>query len=307
MSKGQPLGNLLVQWSPSDRIQLETQLRDARGTITETEAQIHVAKSTVERLRKIGEQVVASKLLIEAEGNLAQLEARLSAAKVREKDLQEALDKQATEFHFRLTAPQSGQLTELNSRPGEVVSAGSVVATIYDPQELWVTVFVLPAELPLAEIPEEAQITLPGFERKPLSAKLVRVKTQIARQQQGMELVYGAASPSGLIPVGLQAEARIRVGQSKNVVQVAQSAVVQLNDRRVVYFQRSPEDFVKQFVEVEGEEDGVVYLSPTLPEGGKVVVRGAQTLLSEEYKESIQLVEEGAKDRTPELGKPQEK
>ena len=106
MSRGQLLGNLLVQWNPSDRIQLETQLRDARGTITETEAQIQVAKSTVERLRKIGEQVVASKLLIEVEGNRTQLEARLSAAKAREKDLQEALSNTATESRFRLTAPK---------------------------------------------------------------------------------------------------------------------------------------------------------------------------------------------------------
>lgn len=307
MSKGQLLGSLLVQWSPSDRIQLETQLRDARGTITETEAQIRVAKSTVERLRQISEQVVASKLLIEADGNLAQLEARLSAAKAREKDLQEALAKQSTEFHFRLVAPQDGQLTELNSRPGEVLSAGSIVATIYDPQELWITAIALPSTLPLTEIPDVAQITLPGFQGKPLSARLVRVKTQIAPQQQGVELVYGTTNPGGLIPIGLQAEARIRIGQLRDVVQVPQSAVVQLNDRRLVYLKRAPEEFVKQFVEVEGEEGGVAYLRSALPAHGKVVVRGAQSLLSEEYKESIQLVEEGAKSGTPEAEKPREK
>jgi cobalt-zinc-cadmium efflux system membrane fusion protein len=308
ISKGQLLGNLLVQWSPSDRISLETQLRDVRGTITETEAQIRVAKSTVERLRKIGEQVVASKLLIEAEGTLAQLEARLSAANAREKDLQEALAKQAPEFRFRLTAPQSGQLTELGSRPGEVVSAGSVVATIYDSQELWITVSALPSALPLEEIPDEAQITLPGFQGKPLPARLVRVKTHIVPQQQGVELVYGTTNPGGLVPVGLQAEARIRVGQPKDVVQVPQSAVVQLNNRRLVYLERAVGEFVKQFVEVEGEESGMAHLRPTLPETAKMVVtRGAQTLLSEEYKESIQLVEEGAKPSTSEAGKSKEK
>jgi hypothetical protein len=37
------------------------------------------------------------------------------------------------------------------------------------------------------------------------------------------------------------------------------------------------------------------------------VARGAQTLLSEEYKESIQLVEEGPKARASEAEKSQEK
>lgn len=308
ISKGQVLGNVLVQWSPSDRISLETQLREVRGTITETEAQIRVAKRTVERLRQIGDQVVASKLLIEAEGTLAQLEARLTAANAREKDLHEALARQATEFRFRLTAPQSGQLTELNSRPGEVVSAGSVVATIYDPQELWITVSVPPSTLPVGEIPDEAQITLPGFERGPLPARLVAIKTASAPRQQGIELVFGTTNPAALIPIGLQAEARIRIGQPKEVIQVPQSAVVQLHDRQLVYLQRGPEEFVKQFVEVEGEENGLAYLRPTLPESAQMIVtRGTQALLSEEYKESIQLLEEGAKAGTSKAGKSEEK
>ena len=64
----------------------------------------------------------------------------------------------------------------------------------------------------------------------------------------------------------------------------------------------------KKVVEIEGQENGVTYLRPTLPESARMVVtRGAQTLLSEEYKESIQLVEEGAKPRGSEAGKPEEK
>jgi hypothetical protein len=35
------------------------------------------------------------------------------------------------------------------------------------------------------------------------------------------------------------------------------------------------------------------YVRPTLSADARVVQQGAQTLLSEEYKESIQLVEEG--------------
>ena len=41
------------------------------------------------------------------------------------------------------------------------------------------------------------------------------------------------------------------------------------------------------------EDDQRVYLRPSVPVGASVVCQGAQALLSEEFKESIQLVEEG--------------
>ncbi len=299
MSRGQLVANLRVEWNPTDRLSLENQLRNIRGTISETEAQLGVANNSVERLRQIGEQVVADKLLIGAKGTSAQFQARLSALQAQEKDLQEALAKQSTEFRFRLVAPQSGQLTSLVSRPGEVVAAGSLVATIYDPQELWVSVLVLPSQLPLSEIPDQAQITLPGFEHRPLSASLVRVKTgttplqpsATGPLQQGVEVIYRAINPRGLLPVGLQAEAIIHVGPPQEVVEVPESAVLQWNNRRLIYIQRGPEEFVKQFVDVEGEENGTVYVRPTLPEGSHVVIKGAQDLLSEEYKQAIQIAD----------------
>src|SRR5712692_2737595 len=37
LRRGELLGSLIVQWSPSDRIQLENLLRDAKGTMGETE------------------------------------------------------------------------------------------------------------------------------------------------------------------------------------------------------------------------------------------------------------------------------
>jgi uncharacterized UPF0146 family protein len=105
----------------------------------------------------------------------------------------------------------------------------------------------------------------------------------------------------------VQAEAALQIGQAQDVVQVRSSAMVQWHDRRLVYVQRAPTEFAKQFVEVAGEAGDMVYLRPTLPKDGRVVVRGTQMLLSEEFKESIQLVEEGGSGGTPESGERGEK
>jgi membrane fusion protein, heavy metal efflux system len=291
--KGQSLGTLVVQWAPSDRIQLEGQLRDVKGLIGETEAQLKVKRAAVQRLGKIGE-AVPEKQRLETEGELAMLDARLTAAQAKEKALREALQQKESEIRFAFTVPAAGQLTELLRRGGEVVSAGDLMATVYDPRELWVTAQVPPGQLPADVNPAEAQIIFRGFESAPLAGRLVRINTEVDRQQQARELVYGAASPKGLIPVGLQAEVRVARGPATEMLAVPRSAVLQRNEDRLVYIVQAPEHFAKQVVEVLDVDADRFYLRPTLPAGARVVRQGAQCLLSEEFKESIQLVEEGS-------------
>src|SRR5262249_14689108 len=114
-------------------------------------------------------------------------------------------------------------------------------------------------------------------------------------QQQAIELVYGAANPQGRIPVGLQAEVWVQLSKPTEMATVSRSAVLQWNEQRLVYVQSGPEQFAKELVEVEDSDAVRIYLRPTLAAGTQVVRQGAQSLLSEEYKESIQLLEEGEK------------
>jgi biotin carboxyl carrier protein len=313
--KGQVLAVLLVQWSPTDRIQLEGQLRDAQGAIGETEAELRVARNTADRLRKLGSDALPAKQLTEAEGNLARLEARLATSRAREKTLSEVLAKKESDVSYPFAVPQNGELTEILRRPGEVVSAGDLVAAVYDPQELWVSAMVLPGQLDPADVPQNAEVRFPGFDRgasfqlarerqvgnlpHEVRGQFVQLKPQIDRQQQALEIVYATANPEGRIPVGLQAEVKFNVGQPADAVVVPRSAVLRRDEQRLVYLERSPEEFIKQPVEVLAEDDARAWLRPTLPAGTKIISRGAQILLSEEYKESIQLVEEsgeGAED-----------
>lgn len=307
VEKAQLLGVLSVQWSPADRIQLENQLREVRGTVGETEAEIQVAREAVTRLRQVSVGAVAQKQLIEVEGNLAKLEARLKAAVARDKALEEVLKRSETAAQFPFAAPQAGQLTALHRRPGEVLSAGDLVATIYDPSEIWVAAAALPGQFESAAPPPEAEIRFPGFESQPLKARLVQVNPQGERQQQARQFVYAASNPNGRIAVGLQAEVRAMAAPAEDVVAVPRSAVLQRDGRRLVYVQRGAEDFVQQTVEVVDEDADQVYLRPTLPVGAKVVTQGAQVLLSEEYKESIQLIEEGGPSDKNEPGAKDEK
>jgi hypothetical protein len=292
LTQGQVLGVLSVQWSPTDRIQLAGQLWEVQGSRGETEAEIEVARQAVERLRRVTDGALAAKQAIAAAGELARLEARLQALHAREKTLQDALANEDSPLSWSLAAPQGGQLTGLPHRVGEVVTAGDVIATLYDPSELWVCAGARPGQLDPGAIPNEADIVVPGFGAERLAAQLVQIKPHSDPAQQALEIVYRCPNPEGRIPVGLQAEVQLEVGPPRALLSVPQSAVLQHHDQRLVYVQRNAEEFVKQIVQVEDEDAQRVYLRPTLPAHAKVVRQGAQVLLSEEFKEAIQLVEE---------------
>jgi hypothetical protein len=300
ISAGRSLGVLRVQWSPSDRIQLENQLSETRGIIGETDAEIAVVRETISRLKKIGEGSLAGKQLPEAEGQLAKLEARLAAAKARGQALEKAIAKES-DVRFSFAAPQAGLITAILRRPGEVVSAGDLIATVYDPSQLWVSAKALPGQLGADKIPSQARLSFPGFAFESVTAELVGVNPQADRTQQALEIVYSAANPQGRIPVGLQAEAAIDAGAPHQVVKVPRSAVLRMNQRRLIYLQLGDDTFAKQFVEAEGEDADFVYLKPSFAVDKKIVYQGAQSLFSEEYKESIQLIEDtGAPGQTKE-------
>ena len=293
IQRGQLLGQLVVPWSPADRMQLENLRRETNRTLAETEAELSVARGTVERLRAVGAGAVAAKQRLEAEGNLARLEARAGAVQSQAQALQEALQPDQMALRFPLVARADGCVTAVHRRAGEVVAAGDLVATLYDPQELWIEAFAYPGELDVGAIPEQAEIRFPGFSQQVLVARRVPVAQPVDRQQQALPLVYRAANPAARLPVGLPADVQVGVGEPCDALVLPRSAVVMHDGARLVYLQTAAEDFAKHPVDVL-EEDGVhAYVRPTLSADARVVQQGAQTLLSEEYKESIQLVEEG--------------
>ena len=292
VSRGQELGRIVVQWSPADRVQWENQLRQAEGEILETEAELRVARDQMKRLQGVVGGVVAVKQLVEAEGVVARLEARLTAARGRRDAIQRTLSKKEGEVCFHLIAPREGQVVEVHRSPGELVTEGETVLSIYDPREVHTSVMAFSGQLGGGDFPGEAQVAFPGFAAQPIAARLLAVRPKIERDQQALVAIYTAANPEGRIPVGLQAEVRIDVGQPIESIAVPRSALLQRAGKQVVYLQVGPEDFSIHAVEVIDEDAQRVYLRPALP-AGKVVVEGGQVLLSEQYKESIQLIEEG--------------
>ncbi|MHB8499506.1 MAG: efflux RND transporter periplasmic adaptor subunit [Candidatus Acidiferrales bacterium] len=118
-------------------------------------------------------------------------------------------------------------------------------------------------------------------------ARFVSPFPQVDPRIQGIGLLYIAREHLGLAP-GLNLVAHIPVGQSMHGVLIPQSAIVWWQGNAWVYQQTGPGQFVRRLVPTDTQLANGLFVSSGFSPGDQIVVRGAQALLSEEFRSQIQ-------------------
>ena len=147
----------------------------------------------------------------------------------------------------------------------------------------------LPPEISMDTLPERAFV-LAGQSRVPV--RLVSVAARTDPKIQGLSGFYVAPGSAHLIP-GMSLPAALTAGPEVAGVVVPASAVVYTEGRAWIYVQDAPHAFVRRAIQTDMAVTGDSYLARSVPPGTKVVVRGAQQLLSDEYRAQIQVGEDG--------------
>lgn len=130
----------------------EEQIRVARRQVDEARAALRLARERRREARVAREQA-----------EVAGREAQRAEAAAEEAAI--SLDKHV------VAAPSEGLVDTVNVEPGEVVSPGSSLVTLIDPEDLWVTVFVPEPQMPRVQVGQRAQVTVDGWEQ-PFEAEL---------------------------------------------------------------------------------------------------------------------------------------
>ncbi len=107
---------------------------------------------------------------------------------------------------------------------------------------------------------------------------------------QGQSFFYTAASESGLLP-GMNVMAFVPTGQSAARAKMPAAAIVWLQGRAWAYFRTGPKTLVRREIATDSPAPDGGYFVKDMPDGTLVVVRGAQMLLSEEFRAQIQTEE----------------
>lgn len=139
-----------------------------------------------------------------------------------------------------------------------------------------------------------ALIHIQGAGSAGISARFISPAPRTDPRIQGIGLLY-IASGKGIVP-GMSVTASLPVGKNEvSGVIIPDSALVWWQGKGWVYVQKDSSRFVRREVPSDAPVESGWFAEKGFTAGERVVVRGAQMLLSEEFRSEVQVGEEGEK------------
>jgi hypothetical protein len=252
-------------------------LTDLSNSYANAEAQLRMAKAKAtfsqaafERARKLydNERSVSLALLQSAEAASRTDEAGVGAAESQVRTL-------AATVHQEW-GPVLGK---------SLVERTATVARLIERQDFLVQVTVPPG-VPLRKSVTAAAIESPAKGRAAIT--LVSPATRTDARVQGLSFFYLVPADSGVLP-GMNVLAFLSSGAAVDGVAVPAEALVWWQDRPWVYRRTEPDTFVRAEVATDQPTPAGGYIDRNLGKDAEIVTRGAQLLLSEEFRAQIQV------------------
>jgi hypothetical protein len=254
--------------SGQELVSARTNYVAAKANLEKVRANMEVAQQEYDRLKTLYEdqQNASQKDLQAAQGVLRSDRADVEAA-MQDLSLQAAAVRQSW-----------GDLVAK-----WVVDDAAALGSLLDQHEFLVQV-TLPAGV-VSTLPETISLDVPGPSHA--QAKLISPFPRVDSRIQGIGLLYVTGNHLGLAP-GLNLVARLPVGRPTRGVLIPQSALVWWQGNVWVYQQAAPGRFVRRLVSTDTPLANGLFVSTGFSPGDQIVVRGAQALLSEEFRSQIQ-------------------
>lgn len=144
----------------------------------------------------------------------------------------------------------------------------------------------LPPGVALPRPPSKAAIETGRDQRAAIT--FVSAATRVDPKIQGQSFFYVAPAESGVLP-GMDVLAYLPHGAAIEAAAVPAAAIVWWQDRAWVYRRTGPETFTRVEIPTDLPAPGGGYVVKGLPKHSEIVIQGAQSLLSEEFRAQIQV------------------
>ncbi|HLJ15720.1 MAG TPA: HlyD family efflux transporter periplasmic adaptor subunit [Bryobacteraceae bacterium] len=285
--------------APVDRIGFLEKLSAASADMRASEASVDAARAAFERAKTLNadNKNVSDRVVEEAEARLKSEEARRQAAAESVHLLQAALQSSAGPSRDGPTAPmpliaeRGGEVVEVLAHPGESIESGQPVLRLARFHKLLARVEV-PAGDNVAGALPAARIVVLGHETRPLTGERVALTATVDPRSQGQGYVFRVANPGLDLRPGTAVQVSLGLpGPRRSGVIVPAAALVRYAGKVWCYVASGPQQFIRKEVQ-EQESEGGGWFTQTVKPNARVVLTGAQVLLSEEFKSQIQVGEE---------------
>lgn len=271
---GQAIAELTSLAGTEDTAQLQADLQA-------TEARLRVARAELERVQGlVRDGVIPQRRLLEAEAEEATTRAARDAAATRHREARGGSDARAGGLVLR--APLAGVVIASHAAPGQVVEAGSPVASVLDNRRVWIRVLVPGQDLGLIDRPEQLRIRRPGTRDWEALPNAVLVYRGHTLEQGALPLVYetdNSGENTGRLPLGLPLIASLAAGPIESHLTVPETAVLDDDGVAVVMVMHGGETFERRSVRLGVRAAGRVAIVDGLDEGERVVTRGAYAVM----------------------------
>jgi len=147
----------------------------------------------------------------------------------------------------------------------------------------------LPPGQPLSGEPKEARLVVLGYETQPLITRTIWPAPTVDSHLQGQSFLLKVERQGFPLRPGMSITAYLESPGTAKAVEVPEAAVVRMGDRAWAYVQIAPTRFERRQLEVTMPAASGWFERSGFGAGDRLVVTGAQALLSEELKSQIQV------------------
>lgn len=245
---------------------------EARAQVEQTRASLEASRKEYERLKALRDnQNISAKVFQAAEATWRSDEARASGAR-------EALS--ASEAAVR---DQWGPVL-LRWLIGDTPEFDRLIHS----QDFLIQL-TLPYGARISAPPENAWVQV--GEGKPIPVRLVSQSSRTDPRIQGRSFYYVARGAGEFLQPGMNVRAYLPAGAALKGVTVPASAVVWWQGKAWVYVQKDAANFVRREITTDAPVTNGWFVARGLSAGSKLVVTGAQLLLSEEFRAQVQITD----------------
>jgi hypothetical protein len=182
---------------------------------------------------------------------------------------------------LRLLSGWGGAIVGQKDLPAFAQALGSLASVLVEVD--------LPAGEAVGETPTGARLVTLADDRKPIEAQLLGPATVVDPQMQGRGYLFLVSpNPSHLVPGAAVTGFLSLPGEAQSGVALPREAVVRFNGTTWVYVQTGDDTFQRMEAKLDRPLDKGWFVREGLKPQARVVIVGAQQLLSEELKGQIE-------------------
>lgn len=275
-----------------DRIVHEEQIR-AYGTVVDLDALVSLHASYINakaqldtaRARLVASQSTYERIKTLYGGRTMSL-AQLQTAEANYRADQSAVVAAESQLRTLAATAKEEWGSELG---GALVESGPLINALIDREKLLVQITRRASDSHGRQVSPTTEIAAGGMKAE---ARFLSLATQSDPKIQGQSFYYTVPASSGLLP-GMSVIASLSSGRSIEAYRVPSSAGVWWDGRMWAYVQSAPGQFTRRPLSADlptADDGALIVPAGDFPQAAPtIVVKGAQALLSEEFRSQIQI------------------